>query len=301
MARSTTLRTTAKAAHDSGRSTDVADLALGTLKANARLNLVARGMLMLLALGASVLAVAYVVQRADAMVDILRSPRTGSEEVGERLLALTAPVLLLAGFAGLAAVAIAVVHSRGVDESIRTLDSVNRLRREGEVAVSARGLIVAFEDQLATARRSHSLLLWLGRSLFIVTLGLFCVAAIDAAFNGVDLLTAGMGATSLGAAVFAVARGVPRNVAHDVANVVQLQLVITGAHRQISLLESDAFAALNSKDTPDAEAHAVALDAQARIERVVGIAVEQIERYADPQPESTEAKVIPLPALRRVG
>jgi hypothetical protein len=269
----------------SDSSPDVAGLALGTLKSNSGLNFAARLLLMLFALSAAVLAVVYVYERADAIVAILTEPRAGDQLIGERLLALTAPVLILTGLAGLAAIAGVVVHSRGLDESVRTLDSVNRLRREGEVAVSARGLIVAFEDQLATVRRAHTLLLWLGRTLFIVTLGLFAVSAINAAWNGVDLLTATLGVTSLAGVVLGIARKVPQGVAHDVANTVQVQLVLTGAHRQISMLESDAFASLNSQSTARTDAHKLVLEVQARIERVIDNALKQIERYADPTPE----------------
>ena len=266
-------------------SPDVAGLALGTLKTNSGLNFAARLLLMLFALGASTLAVVYVYERADAMVAILTKPRIGGELIGERLLALTAPALVLAVLAGLAALAALLIHSRGLDESVRTLDSVNRLRREGEVAVSARGLIVAFEDQLASVRRAHTLLLWLGRSLFIVTLGLFALAALNAAWHGVDLLTATLGVTSLAGVALGIARKVPRGVAHDVANTVQVQLVLTGAVRQISMLESDAFASLNNKDTVRKDAHKLVLEVQARKERVIDNALKQIERYADPTPE----------------
>jgi hypothetical protein len=271
------------------KNADVVDLALHTLRSNSWLNLAARALLMLLALGASMLAVVSVYGRADATVESLRQSGAGNEAIWAQLLALSAPVLLLALFAGLAAVAVALVHSRGIDESVRTIDSVNRLRRESEVAVSARGLIVAFEDQLASARRAHTLLLWLGRTLFIITLGLFAVSAIDAAWHGINWLTAGMGATSLGAALLAVATKVPRKVAHDVANIVQLQLIVTGAHRQISLLES----VLHPKTTADADVRDTVLAVQERIGRVIEVAIAQIERYAD-QPEPPEDNVIRL-------
>lgn len=266
-------------------SPDVANLALGTLKLNSKLNFAARLLLMFFALGAAVLAVVYVFIRADEMVEVLTDP-SHSKMIGEQLLALTAPVLLLILLAAAAAVVGFVAHSRGIDESVRTLDSVNRLRREGEVAVSARGLIVAFEEQLASAKRGHTLLLWIGRSLFIVTLGLFAAATISAIWHGVDALTIGLGAGSLAGAVLGVAKHVPETIAHDVANVVQVQLILTGAHRQISMLESDAFASLNSKDTPRAEAHTTLLQVQDRIEHVVDTAVKQIEKFADPQAEA---------------
>jgi len=260
---------------------DVASLSLATLKANSRFNLVARLLLTLFSLTTAALAVAYVVTRAHAAVVILQRP---DGEIAPRLLALGAPVLLLAAFAILGAIAVAVIHSRSLDESVRTLDSINRLRREGEVAVSARGLVVAFEEQIATIRHSHSLLLWLGRTLFIISLGLFSVAALSAMWRGVDLWTLGMGATSLGGAMWTAASRVPTNVAHDAANVVQVQMIVTAAHRQIGLLESDAFAALNARETDVAAAHAVALENQERIERVMTTAIDRIETYTDPKP-----------------
>lgn len=266
-------------------SPDVANLALGTLKSNSQLNLSARVLAMLFALAASILAVAYVFIRADEMVEVLTDPERSSM-IGEQLLALTAPALLLMLFAVLAAIAGFLAHSRGLDESVRTLDSVNRLRREGEVAVSARGLIVAFEEQLASAKRGHTLLLWIGRTLFIVTLGLFVASAISAIWHGVDPLTVGLGAGSLAGAVLGVATKVPQSIAHDVANVVQLQLVVTGAHRQIGMLESDAFASLNNPETARGDAHTMLLEVQNRIEHVVDTAIKQIEKFADPQPEA---------------
>jgi hypothetical protein len=235
------------------------------------------------------------VVRSNAIVDILLKPRIPGDEIAGRLFALGAPVLLLGGFALLAAIAAAVIHSRSLDESVRTLDSINRLRREGEVAVSARGLVVAFEEQIATIRRSHSLLLWLGRTLFVISLGLFTVAAISALWHGVDIWTLGMGVSSLGGAMWTAASRVPANVAHDAANVVQVQLIVTAAHRQISLLESDAFAALNAKETSVETAHAVALDNQERIERVMTSAIGQIETYTDPKPAQA-ANVVALHA-----
>jgi len=264
---------------------DVASLALGTLKSNSRLNFSLRVLAMLFALGASILAVTYVFIHADEMVQVLTDPARDSV-ISEQLLALTAPALLLMIFAVLAALGGMLAHSRGLDESVRTLDSVNRLRREGEVAVSARGLIVAFEEQLASAKRGHTLLLWIGRTLFIVTLGLFVAAFVSAIWHGVDALTVGLGASSLAGAVLGVATKMPESIAHDVANVVQLQLVVTGAHRQIGMLESDAFASLNNPETARGEAHRMLLEVQDRIDSVVDTAIKQIEKFADPQPEA---------------
>jgi hypothetical protein len=266
-------------------TTDVAELSLNTLRASSRLNLVARMLLLAFSITTAGLAVYYVVMRADAIDALLQKPGVDGQEIGTRLLTLGAPVLLLLAFTILAAIGGAILHSRSLEESARTVDSINRVRREDEVAVSARGLVVAFEEQIATIRRAHSLLLWLGRSLFIVSLGLFTVAAISALWHGVDIWTLGLGVTSLGGAMWATANEIPKNVAHDAANVVQVQLIVTAAHRQISLLESDVVVALNAKKTDVAAAHQVTLDNQKRIERVMKSAINQIERFVDPDPQ----------------
>ena len=267
---------------------DVIEVAFDTLKSNGKLNLVARILLTLFALSAGTLAVVLVGLRAEEMVQLLTDPNR-SEKLGEQLLALTAPVLLLILLAALAAIVGFVAHSRGLDESVHTLDSINRLRRESEVAVSARGLIVAFEEQLASIKRAHSVILWVARTLFVVTLGLFTVCAIRTIAEGAETTTLILGGTSLAGALLSAALGVPKKIANDAANVVQIQLVVTGAHRQISMLESDAFATLNHEGTPRAVAHEMVLRVQQRIEDVMDTAVKQIEQFADPQPE---AKVI---------
>ncbi len=48
------------------------------------------------------------------------------------------------------------------------------------MAVSARGLIVAFEAKLQNAQRAFTLLLWIGRTTFVICLGLFTAAVVRA-------------------------------------------------------------------------------------------------------------------------
>jgi hypothetical protein len=276
-------------------TTDLAASSLVTLQSNSRLNLVARMLLLVFSVATATLAVIYVVVRADAIVAVLQKPSAGGDAIGVRLLTLGAPVLILAAFAILAGIAAALLHSRSLDESLRTMDSINRLRREDEVAVSARGLVVAFEEQIATIRRSYALMLWLGRTLFIVSLGLFVVAVVSALWRGVDVWTLGMGVTSLGGAMWVAASSVPTNVAHHAANIVQAQLIVTASYRQISLLEGDAFAHLNLKTD---NAHQVAAANQLRIEKVVKTAVEQIERFTDPKPVAVEEPAKPAKPAR---
>jgi hypothetical protein len=274
------------------RSTEVIAVALDTLKSNGALNLIGRVLLMAFALATASAAVVLIYLRSDEMVQVLTDP-SRSGQLGTQLLALTAPVLLLIVLAGLAVVVGFLAHSRQLDESVRTFDSVNRLRREDEVAVSARGLIVAFEEQLSSIKRSHSVILWVARSLFIVTLGLFLVCVASTLAQGIDPTTVVLGATSLAGALLGTARRIPTTIAHEAANVLQMQLIVTGAHRQISMLESDAIASLNNKETPRETAHKLVLAAQQRIDEVLDTAVKQVEQFADPQPM---AQVIEFPA-----
>ena len=272
------------------QSREVVRVALGTLESNSRWNLIGRVLLMVFALATATAASALAYTRAEETVGVLTdSSRT--DELGKQLLALSAPVLLLLLLSGLAVLVGFLVHSRGLDESVRTLDSVNRLRREDEVAVSARGLIVAFEDQLAGIKRSHGVILWVARALFIVTIGLFLACVGSALASGIDPTTAVLGATSLAGALLGAAAGVPTTISHEAANVLQMQLIVTGAQRQISMLESVAFASLNDSKTPSAEAHKLALTAQEKIQAVLEKAVEQVESFADPGPE---ADVLPF-------
>jgi hypothetical protein len=260
----------------------IKDLALSGLRTNSRINVSARVLLGLFGLACAVVALDYVHQRGDLMVEILREPGTGSGVIGERMLALTMPVLLFCGFAGVAGAVTLVLHSRGQEETGRTLEALNRMKREGEVAVSARGLTFAFEEKLTNARRAFTLLLWLARTLFIVCLGMFAVSVFNAIISGVDLFTVALGGTSVVAALLAVALSVPDNVTQQLANVIQIQSIVTGCDRQISLLESDAMSAMNNSDTEATVAHGIVLDVQDRIDKVVSHAVQQIEDSVDP-------------------
>jgi len=262
-------------------NSDLTTLAVRALHRNGHLNYCTRLLLMLFCMVAATLALVYVYQRGDTMVEVLQRPRAADEAISEQLLALSAPVLLFGIFAGLAAAAVAVVHSRGMDETFRTLDTISRLRREGEVAVSARGLIFAFEEKLTNARRAFTLLLWFGRTLFIVCLGMFVVALLNSILSGVDLLTVVLGSASVVGALLGVTLSVPRTIAHQLANVIQVQSIVTGCDRQISLLESDALSALNDNGVDAAETHRIVTSVQERMQTVVSRAVAEIPRYPD--------------------
>ena len=96
-------------------------------------------------------------------------------------------------------------------------------------------------------------------------------------------LTGALGASSVVGALLGVVKAVPRNVAHHLADVVQIQSVITGFDRQISLLESAAFHAMHDEEDR-VVVHDTVLEVQERMDSVVQNAIERIERFADPEP-----------------
>jgi hypothetical protein len=253
----------------------LATLVARVLRFNCWLNYVLRAGLAVFGLAAGVLALLYTARHGHEIAAAARS----DGDIAAALLGATLPVVLFVLLGALAGLAAWMLHTREVDEMCRTLDTVSRLEREGEVAVSARGLIYAFEEKLQNARRAFTLLLWLGRTLFLVCLGLFAAAIVNAMAGGDDLVTAVLGGSSVAGALLGVVRAVPRTLAHNLADVIQIQSIITGCDRQISLLESAAFDAVN-RGGDAAEARDAVLDLQRRMDQVVGNAVRRIERYA---------------------
>ena len=250
---------------------------------NARLNLAVRMLLAAVGIGAGTAAVTYTLVHGSDLAGLVDSESTA--EFWRRMLALTMPVLLLVALAGIAAATAWTTHSRGLDELFRTIDCVNRVEREGEVAVSARGLIVAFENKLQNAQRAYSLLLWIGRTTFIICLGLFAAAVVRTAVLGeVDVATAALAGGSLLGAVVSLVKGAPRTITENLVAVIEVQSIVTGCDRQISLLESDAFAALNKKPIDRAEAHRIVAENQERIDATVRAAVHRLKDCVPDRP-----------------
>jgi hypothetical protein len=252
------------------------------LCANAVLNLTVRVLLGVFGLVCGVLALRYIAVHGDQMVELLGARGAGGDLIGEELLVLCMPVALFGLLAGLAAATAWTLHARGQDEMSRTLDVLTRLKREGEVAVSARGLMYAFEEKLQNARRAFTLLLWLGRTLFVICIGLFAAAVVNAMVKGADVVTVAFGASSVAGSLLAVTKGVPRNVKEHLADVIQVQTIVTGCDRQISLLESDALAALNNSHFGVVETHQIVIEVQQHMSAVVNDAVSMVGRCVDP-------------------
>jgi hypothetical protein len=271
-------------AADDGSATlhdEIADYMMAGLRRSMVLNLAVRGGLGIIGLSAAVSALTYTWAHAAEFV----APLAGRHYRVPDVFAVTMPFVLFVLLGLFAAMAAYTAHARFLDETCRTLEAVNRIRREGEVAVSARGLIFAFEEKLTNARRAFTLQLWLGRTLFLVGLGLLCVTVVNGVLGGHEVVTAAAGAGSFATALLGVTKHVPENVGQQLADVIQIQSIITGCDRQISLLESAAFAALKDTD-PGGEGQRFALQAQAQIDEVVDHAVRRIEDFTEPRARS---------------
>ena len=251
----------------------LADDMTATLRANTLLNLCVRIAVAIFGLACAVSALVYAWTRADEFA-ALAGQGAGA------VFALTAPFIMFVLLAVIAGATGYTVHARGLDETSRTLEALNRIEREGEVAVSARGLIFAFEEKLQNARRAFTLQLWLGRTMFIVCLGLLTTTILSAAMEEGAVAVA-TGAGSVFAAMLGVTKRVPHNVGRHLADVIQIQSIITGCDRQISLLESAALAALKDESGSGGGQEFV-FEAQGRIDAVVENAVSRIQKFADP-------------------
>jgi hypothetical protein len=258
---------------------DIAKYLMAGLRANTVLNLRVRAGLALFGIAAGVAALAYTWMNGDELVGTLAGKHDYN---AAELFGLTMPFILFVLLGILAGAAAYAAHARGFEETCRTLEAVTRIRREGEVAVSARGLIFAFEEKLTNARRAFTLQLWLGRTMFLVCLGLLAVTVVTGVIGKQPELTAATGAGSFFTALLTVTKRVPENIAQQLADVIQIQSIITGCDRQISLLESAAFAALKPDDVAG-QGQRFALQVQSRIDLVVDHAVRRIEDYADPR------------------
>jgi hypothetical protein len=265
----------------SQQADDLTEILLGAVKDNTRLNAVLRCVLAMLGVVATAAALIYTLTHASEIVGALSSARPAEVSLLERILAQTWPVLVLMALAAITAVAAWWAHVRGQEEIERASDCVGRLRREAEVAIPARGLTHVFEEKLANARRAYVLQLWLGRALFLVSLGLFSAGVINALAGGESIVTATFTAGSVIGVLFGTARRVPRTIARHLADIVQVQTAITGCDRQIGMFENYAYKLLKDERSSEDVLAALIL-VHERIEAVVENAIQRVERYADP-------------------
>jgi hypothetical protein len=263
------------------RSEAAVDVAVKAARRNASLNVVVRALLGTWALLALALAMAYVTVRSGEIVDELANG-VSEDEFVMRLIALILPAVVLVMIAAGCTGAAWLLYSRGREDLERGMESIARLQREAEVAIAARGLTHVFEEKLETAHRAFSLQLWLGRTLFVVSLTLFAGAITQAVAAGIDLTTLALGSGALTSALYGTARAVPHRIACHLADVLQMQCAVTGCIRQISLIEAQAYALLSKGRADPERSTQIVSGLQVRIDEAVQATVARIEKYADP-------------------
>jgi len=266
------------------RADGLTKLVVSGVKSNLVLNALARIVLSVVALTMMGATLVYVLSNAREIADFVGKPPDGAESLATRVLAETLPVALLLVLAMMSGFATWILHSRGIEELDHSLDGIGRLSRQAEVAIPARGLTYVFEEKLANVRKAYLLQLWLGRTLFIVSLGLVLGAVLNAVFKGEELVSLALGGGGLLGAAWGTAKKVPKTIAHHLADVVQLQSAIAGCDRQIGLFETYAYALL--KDVQPADRENVLprlMEVHRAIEGVVDQAILRIEKYSDPE------------------
>ena len=200
--------------------------------ARFKADLAAQIALMAVAVIAGLLAVGYAVIHGPEMTEGVLAAE--SETFVEQLIALTWPVLVLGTLAILAGVGAWMVHIRAVEAYDRGFQALTQYWRDTSVPVQSREL----EEQVNFTRRAFLVLMWLARSLFIVSLGLFAAAVVDMIVRGtVDTSTVVLAGGSLVSALYGTARNVPRNVTKHLADIVQMQTILSTCNRELSLLE----------------------------------------------------------------
>jgi hypothetical protein len=200
--------------------------------ARFKADLAAQIALMTVAVTAGLLAVGYAVVHGPEMTKQILDAESGS--FVEQLIALTWPVLVLGALAILAGAGAWMVHIRAVEAYDRGFQALTQYWRDTSVPVQSREL----DDEVNFTRRAFLVIMWLTRTLFIVSLGLFAVAVADIIIRGtVDASSVLLAGGSLMGALYGTASDVPTNVKKHLADIVQMQTILSACNRELSLLE----------------------------------------------------------------
>lgn len=234
----------------------------GAIQRNLVLNFLVRIGLYALAIVGFGLAVYWVADRGDTMVQVLLDDGNFNEA---RLLALVIPVAL-AAFLALAALGAALLlQRRGVADFTSGISSVSRLRREAQAGISRpQALSHVLEDIVENTRTAFRIKMSFIWTLFSVSVIVFITAVIEALVNGELNATNGvMLVSSIGGAAFSVSKGSADEVGEELAEMTQVQLLVAHTARQTNVIEELLYKTLEAhKRDPAAAAGIVAKGVQ---------------------------------------
>jgi hypothetical protein len=261
--------------------------AFGALQRNCVLNFCVRVGLYVGALAALAVAIYYTLERGDSMVSVLLEHGGGTTNLDTRdIVALLLPDIVLLVMAMVCMLSALYIQSRGMTDFELGIEGIGRLRREADAGVSrSRTATHVLEETMENAKRAFRLQLWLSRSLFVVCLVLFGMAVVSAILAGeVDTYTVALGGGSLIGLLLATSRDAPEKIGAHLANVTQIETIVSGTIREMNVLEEYLYQVLEMNRTPDATGTAGALLAAGTKDmcRAIEHGVLLIEHYGEP-------------------
>jgi hypothetical protein len=260
--------------------------AFGALQRNCVLNFCVRVGLYLGALAALAVAIYYTLQRGDSMVGVLLDHGSGPSLDTRDIVALLLPDIVLLIMAMVCLLSALYIQSRGMNDFELGIEGIGRLRREADAGVSrSRTATHVLEETMENAKRAFRLQLWLSRSLFVVCLVLFGLAVASAVLAGhVDGSTLVLGGGSLVGLLLATTRDAPEKIGAHLANVTQIETIVSGTIREMNVLEEYLYQVLEMNRTPESTGTAGALLAAGTKDmcRAIEHGVLMIEHYGEP-------------------
>jgi hypothetical protein len=250
----------------------------------ARIGLVLRTMLFGGAVIAGLMALLYTWRRGDAMVDAILSGDREVAPLGERLLTLTLPVLLLVFLGAMCVIGAAVLQSRALDERERALDAIARVRRETESGASRmRTLARLAEDDLTHARREYLMQLAFGRGVVVLAGGMIiCAISYSLAVGDVDRYTLAFGGGAVVPWLLGVVLDLPTKIARNLFALSQRHLIVAAFAREVGVIEAHAYRDLGRtrrQGRAQSDAEPRAFDSAEAIDSAVERAVWRIQHY----------------------
>jgi hypothetical protein len=266
--------------------------AFGALQRNCVLNFCVRVGLYLGALAALAVAIYYTLQRGDSMVGVLLDSDGPSLDTRD-VVALLLPDIVLLIMAMVCLLSALYIQSRGMNDFELGIEGIGRLRREADAGVSrSRSSTHVLEETMENAKRAFRLQLWLSRSLFVVCLVLFGLAVSSAILAGhVDATTVALGGGSLIGLLLATSRDAPEKIGAHLANVTQIETIVSGTIREMNVLEEYLYQVLEMNRTPESTGTAGALLAAGTKDmcRAIEHGVLMIEHYGEPGSQTPPA------------
>ena len=227
----------------------------------------------------------YVFTHMGAMADDMlgEESQTSDEEywraLGSVLLPVAALFILL-----IALVVVAFsLQSRSIADFERLMEGVSRIRRDSIGVARTRTTSLVVEEAVQKARRSFTLQLWLGRSLFVASLLLVFAFVIYSMVTGdLDAVSATLGAGSIVSFAVASITNQSDKIGIALANVTQLQVVTMTTAERLGVVSEYAYSVLEDKNLVTQQRDVLLSNMSRGFRELADDALRQIQTYAEP-------------------